>query len=1090
MSIRDLLIAKAIDGNALSRGLAAYQKGQVRDLDVRRDWDAEAERTVQKIYAGVEDERCYVEVYSANECTCTCTCGDPAAFPGKLCRHGVAATRAASDIITPERQVDEGLRQALVADMLMAYQPALAGKTGVAPEVHLFPTLDFDPYSLRFSLSFRIGDKQKSYVLKNLSDFTRRIRRGERYSYGKWLVVDHERRHFDEESQFYLDLITNAVSLINYGRNLFETDFGAAKRYLYLTAPQLDRVFDHVVAHGGEIDCQQGTGETIRLRMAYANPPGELSIARRPDGRYSCRLRIDDYTIFYGERHHYLYTQKEMLRPSRAYQDEVLPLLAAVRQAPGGDLILSEDELTQFIAFAEPALRKHLAIEMDADLHARLLPPDLKIHLQIEYPSASTIRGLLRFHYGSESFNPLDDAAEGPAYRNHTLEQDFLNRLWSYRFSQNEDELLLIGDEAMFRFLHEGLPELMAFADIDVERRLRDIAPRAAKGPRLVATMSHGLIELTYDKTKFPEEELVAILDAYREKKRFVRLTNGTFLDIINPEIAQLSALLEDIGEAPEALLDPTIVTAPYRAGYLTELAQSGRVPLATGDDLIRFAERLNHPEALSLPLPDGLQATMRPYQLTGLKWFVNLSEMGMGGILADDMGLGKTVQTIAFLLYRRAENPSGRSLIVVPTSLIYNWQEELDRFAPSLAYRIISGPAEERRRLIRELPEGALAITSYATLRRDRKDYEALSFDTVIADEAQYIKNSTTQNARALKALKAEHRFALTGTPMENALADLWSILDFCIPGYLHSWQTFRNVYEIPIARYDDNERLERLQKQVAPFLLRRVKRDVLAELPDKIETTLYAELTGEEARIYESQLALSQKTFIESLESRGNMQSRIRILALLMRLRQVCCSPQLFLDGFDHPSAKLRLALELIRERRAAGHRMVLFSQFTTMLDLIAKELDEMDIPYLMLTGQTRPGERMQLVNRFQNNDVPIFLISLKAGGVGLNLTAADTVIHYDPWWNQSVENQATDRTHRIGQKETVHVIRLICKNTIEEKIMALKEKKAQLADSVVGEERGFLGSLSEEDLRDLFEIPADFHERPPYDNAYRPH
>lgn len=1079
MSIRDLLIAQAIDDNALSQGLAAYQKGQVRNLEVRRETEEDSAMVAQSIDALVDDYRCWVLIHADGTCRCNCTCGAPAEHQEQLCQHGVAALRAASDVITPERQVDENARTAVVESMLEAYQPTPLPSGTAATAVHLFPTLDFDPYSLRFSLAFRIGHQQKSYVLKNLSDFTQRMRHGERYSYGKWLLVNHERRSFDEESQFYLDLITNSVSLINYGRNLFETDFGVAKRYLYLTAPQLDQVFDHVVAHGGEIECQINAGDTMSLRMAYENPPGTLMIARRPDGRYSCRLRIHDYTIFYGERNHYLYTQKEMIRPSQAYQQEVLPFLAAIQKAPGGDLILNEDELTRFIAFAEPALRKHLMIEMDADLHERLLPPDLQIHLQLEYPSSTTIRGLLRFQYGERRFNPLDKEEDEPVYRNHTLEQDFLNRLWRYRFSANEDELLLTGEDAMFTFLHEGLLELMPLATIDVEKRLRDIAPRSAQGPRLVATMSHGLIELSYDKDKFPQDELVAILDAYREKKRFIRLTNGTFLDIVQPEIAQLSALLEDLGEKPKALREDHIVTAPYRAGYLTELAAGGRIPLSTSDDLALFAERLNHPEALSLPMPEGLHATMRPYQQTGLKWFVNLSEMGMGGILADDMGLGKTVQTIAFLLYRHQQNPNGRFLIVVPTSLIYNWQEELDRFAPSLVYHIVTGPAEERRKMIRALPKGCLAITSYATLRRDRKDYEAHGFDTIIADEAQYIKNSSTQNARALKALKADHRFALTGTPMENALADLWSILDFCMPGYLHSWQTFRNVYEIPIARYDDSERLERLQKQVSPFLLRRIKKDVLAELPDKIETTLYAELSGEEARIYESQLALSQKTFIESLSSHGNMQSRIRILALLMRLRQVCCSPQLFLDGFDHPSAKLKLALELIRERRTAGHRMVLFSQFTTMLDLIAKALDEMDIPYLLLTGQTRPGERMQLVNRFQNSEIPIFLISLKAGGVGLNLTAADTVIHYDPWWNQSVENQATDRTHRIGQKETVHVIRLICKNTIEEKIMALKEKKAQLADSVVGEEKGFLGSLSEEDLRDLFEIPPEFND-----------
>ena len=363
------------------------------------------------------------------------------------------------------------------------------------------------------------------------------------------------------------------------------------------------------------------------------------------------------------------------------------------------------------------------------------------------------------------------------------------------------------------------------------------------------------------------------------------------------------------------------------------------------------------------------------------------------------------------------------------------------------------------------------MLITSYATLRKDFKYYQNLRFHSIFVDEAQYIKNTYTQNAKATKLLNAKHHFALTGTPIENSLADLWSIMDFANPGYLKTWRHFKHVFEIPITRYEDSERLLLLQRQIAPFILRRIKGEVAKELPDKIESNLFITLSEEEKKIYHTQLALSQKTFIE--ENLGVGVGRIRILALLMRLRQAACSPALFLENYNLPSAKLERALAIIEEKRLTTSQILIFSQFTSMLDLIAHELDKKDIPYLMLTGKTKTKDRLTLVNQFNEEKIPVFLVSLKAGGVGLNLTSADTVIHFDPWWNQSVENQATDRTHRIGQDKRVQVIRLIAKDTIEEKILTLKKRKEALASALISGEETFLSTLSSDDLRALFDL-----------------
>ena len=674
--------------------------------------------------------------------------------------------------------------------------------------------------------------------------------------------------------------------------------------------------------------------------------------------------------------------------------------------------------------------------------------------------------------------------------RDIEAENNFAALLDKYRFSVNEDEWLLVGEEAIYDFLHEGLPEMMPLAEIDIEDTLSRVRPRQAMAPNMEANVTHGVLELKFDEKVYGMEVFLQVLAAYRAGKKYIRLTDDTYIDIINPQVRAVNDLLADCGITPKQLSEDDTVTLPlYRALTLDAFndADSG-VHFDRREAFRTLAEEITGGSAaVDTPVPEGLQATLRSYQYAGYQWLVRLARLGFGGILADDMGLGKTLQTIAYLLHQHEENPEARSIIVMPTSLIYNWEAELKRFAPSLSYRIIVGSKKERTALLTDVPPGTLLLTSYATLRRDASLYDDMTFDSIISDEGQYIKNSYTQNTRSLKSLNGLHHFSLTGTPIENSLADLWSIMDFCLPGYLHSWREFRHLYEIPITRYEDTARLNQLKRQIAPFILRRMKNDVLTELPDKIDTVLYAELSEEERRIYHTQLALSHKAFIEEIAGHSLAQSRVRVLTLLMRLRQVCCSPALFLDGFDKPSAKLSLCLSVIEDRAAAGHQMLVFSQFTSVLDMIAPELDKRGIAYVTLTGKTKSQDRMELVNRFNKEKIPVFLISLKAGGIGLNLTSADTVIHFDPWWNQSVENQATDRTHRIGQKKSVHVIRLITKDTIEEKILELKEKKQALSDAIITSEEGVISRLTMDDLHNLFAL--DYTDMPNLAPAPRP-
>lgn len=468
------------------------------------------------------------------------------------------------------------------------------------------------------------------------------------------------------------------------------------------------------------------------------------------------------------------------------------------------------------------------------------------------------------------------------------------------------------------------------------------------------------------------------------------------------------------------------------------------------------LVKRIGAPDQSNWRIPSGLHAELRDYQYTGFRWFKSLSTYSLGGILADDMGLGKTLQTIAYLLSEKEQDAVLHpSLIVVPASLVYNWKNEFEKFAPSLKVHTIAGTPKERSDLLQENAD--VFITSYPTLRQDMSLYKEREFHALILDEAQTIKNYATKAAAAVRAISAPKRFALSGTPIENSLEELWSIFQTILPGLLPSQQGFKKMTS------------ERISKLVRPFILRRVKKDVLKELPDKIETTQRSELSKEQKELYVGYL----EQLKSSLTTEDFQRNRMKILAGLTRLRQICCHPALFIENYEAESSKLEQLLETVHQALANGKRMLIFSQFTSMLHIIREKLAEQNISFFYLDGQTDGKDRVEMANRFNKGEHDIFLISLKAGGTGLNLTGADTVILYDLWWNPAVEEQAAGRAHRLGQKNVVQVIRLIAQGTIEEKIYEMQQKKRELISQVIQPGETMLTSLSEEELRELLEM-----------------
>jgi superfamily II DNA or RNA helicase len=547
------------------------------------------------------------------------------------------------------------------------------------------------------------------------------------------------------------------------------------------------------------------------------------------------------------------------------------------------------------------------------------------------------------------------------------------------------------------------------------------------------------------------------------------RLRNGKMAVIDTGAVEELQEVLLDC--APQQHAQGYRITST-QAGFLEATLRQHtdwrvQAPSAWRE---RAAKQSGEAKLECPPLGD-LETVLRPYQKQGVAWLGFLRENGFGGILADEMGLGKTLQTLAFLRFIRQTQPgAGPMLIVCPTSLVFNWVAEAKKFTPELKVLALHGP--DRHARFEQIQTHDIVVTSYALIRRDAERYRELEFDTVALDEAQHIKNRQTQNAQAVKAVRARQRIVLTGTPLENSVLDLWSIFDFLMPGYLGTAQDFRERYELPIAKENDAKAQTRLARRLRPFMLRRLKKEVASDLPAKLEQVSFCELTPDQRSVYQQVIEASRKEVLEAVGAQGVAKSRMVVLTALLRLRQVCCDLRLLkLDNVDpaNASGKLDMFGELLEEVIDGGHRLLVFSQFVGMLTLLREKLTAEGIEFCYLDGSTT--DRAGVVERFQTNAaIPVFLISLKAGGVGLNLTGADTVVHFDPWWNPAVEDQATDRAHRIGQTKVVTSYKLITRDTVEEKILTLQNRKREIIQATIGGEEAFAAALSWEEIQEL--------------------
>ncbi|MDI9468967.1 MAG: SNF2-related protein [Bacillota bacterium] len=674
------------------------------------------------------------------------------------------------------------------------------------------------------------------------------------------------------------------------------------------------------------------------------------------------------------------------------------------------------------------------------------------------------------------------------------------------RQAQPGDEIwLLTDDAAIYQFLTDFLPPLIDQYPIYLSEALKRMLTGTPRSFRMRSSLNRDnqLIDIDLGDCPYSREELEAILNATREKRRFVRLHDGRFLTLVpdrDPHTAdddKHDAATAPVDQASVLAVLDTLLSWGARSatradGSLKLELPVGRAlavaalagddsddsddadstgPLTRDAELARLDRIFHRPADSHIPLPAGLHAELRPYQKVGFQWLALLAQHSLGGILADDMGLGKTLQALALILHvRQSRREAGRpplpSLVVAPTSLIFNWYDEARRFTPDLGVMVVEGSRSQREERLAIAGPADLIVLSYTVLRRDIDLLRQKTFACCFLDEAQAIKNAATRTARAVKSIRADHRFALTGTPIENALSELWSVFDFLMPGYLGNATRFQRLYV-------DEGRTDALRGLVAPFILRRMKSDVLRELPDKIETVIHCDMTVEQRALYLAwhQRAVDQMTtFAKEKQPTARARARFGVLAILTRLRQVCCHPALFVENYRGGAGKFAALDELLDRLLASRHRILLFSQFTTMLALIRERLEAQGRPYFYIDGTVPAAERLDLVRRFNAGENDLFLISLRAGGTGLNLIGADTVIHYDPWWNPAAEEQASDRAHRIGQKRVVQVFRLVMRGSVEERIQALQEAKRELVREVIRPGDNPLTRLSTAELSSL--------------------
>jgi hypothetical protein len=1034
------------------KGVAYYRQGRVCGL---RRWNEHGETSIRCTVRGSKDYAVEIDVLEHGmDGWCSC----PRFAATSTCKHLVAALLAAAQSSTAA--VTANCQDPDAARLLECYRRQAQDRTAAGEPARLVPRISLSAWNDYPTVSFQVG-YDKLYVVKNIREFLLRFQNGQAFEYGKNLTLCHRLENFDDRSQQLIRLLMDQYRELRSFQiqsfSYYAEDYGKAKNEVQLTGMGFDRLFS--LLEGQNILRQDGRGTVL---FASHDPAVHVQLTAEAGGVRMEVPEAEDLTFFGNSRSLYAVEGDQVLLCSADFQEKVYPML---QNRSALSVWFSEDDMTSFCSYILPEIEPLVTVEEDVDLLSRYLP-DTGTPCFYFDSEEDCLTVQLRFRYGDrELLGSGTSSVQDGIHRDLRTEEravDLVRRV----FPEEAEETAtwcLRGEEETYTFLTTQLAQFQAAGEVYISDRLRSMQVPQSK-VSLGISVSDGLLQLDLDTGEFPAAELEDLYQSLLLRRKYHRLRDGRYLTLDGSAYETMAELAHIAQLTPQELADGKATMPAFRALYLDSVVGGNEnIEVRRNNQFRAMVRQFKTVGDNDYEIPAAQRAVLRPYQKLGFRWLKTLESCHFGGILADDMGLGKTLQMITYFasVYLDQTLPS---LIVCPASLVFNWADEFARFAPDLPVRLITGTAAERREALAQPLAGTILVTSYDLLKRDVELYRPVEFYCCTLDEGQFIKNQSTQASKAVKQINCRQRYVLTGTPIENRLSELWNLFDFLMPGYLFTHNRFVEKLEKPIAKKGDEVARQQLAKLVKPFILRRLKGDVLKELPPKMERDWRIQLSEEERKVYLAAVHAIRH---------GEVGGKLEILTALTRLRQICCDPGLCYENYEGPTSKLDACVDLCSTLAENGHQILLFSQFTSMLDRLRERLETAHITTFTLQGSTPKEKRAQLVKQFNSGGAQVFLISLKAGGTGLNLTAADVVIHYDPWWNRAVQDQATDRAHRIGQQASVQVYKLIAKDTIEEKIQELQQRKTALMDVLDQDGSADLASLSREELLELLEI-----------------
>lgn len=905
----------------------------------------------------------------------------------------------------------------------------------------------------------------KIYPITNVQKFLECVLTSSEYKINKSINLTLSEMNFENRDKIFLSTILNIFSLSNLN-SLNEILF--SNQYIILN----NRLFQNFMEIINRESFSIVFGNEKFENRNIINDDLDISPIISTDHNDNIILKLNTSDILnLFENSNYFYFDGNIYNTSVGFVKGYKCLRNLIFKNNTSYFTINESNKSMFLNQIIPKFSRYFNLKLD-DLNEKLTTENCNPRFYIDKTVNDTVIIKTIFNYGDLNINPLDTSSSNTyILRDYKKENSILMMLNNLCEHQNSLYYFISSPEKILEFKNTGIQDLKKFGEIYYTKNFKKYKLISSSSYKTSFGINeNNLLNISFSFDGITNEELYSAIKNIRRGEKYLKLKDKGILNLDNEYLKEINNILLDLDIDEESLKEESLKVNKLHAFYLEDKYSNNFKSLGElnrNENFINITSKFINPKDIDLSPPHNLTSSLRNYQLEGFKWLKTLKEFNLSGILADEMGLGKTIQTIAFLQKEFENGDLKNSIIICPKSLIYNWFDEIKKFAPKLKVLIYSGNKNIRLQLIKTFHNYDIILTSYGMVQKDILELKSKNFNICIIDEAQSIKNKVSKNTLSLKALNVNHKFALTGTPIENSIDELWSIFDFLMPGYLYSYSKFKSVYDI-------SENHGNLNKKISPFILRRLKKNVLTELPPKIETKIMVDLNDEQKKLYYSYIEKFKNDFENDESINGNRNLKFKILSALTRLRQICCEPKVVIGDYNHGSAKIDILMEILENNIKNNKKIIVFSNFTSVLGIIKDLLIKNNIKYAYLDGSTPAKERIEIVNRFNKDDSNVFLISLKAGGFGLNITSAEIVIHFDPWWNNAVENQATDRAHRIGQKNVIHVIKLITKGTIEEKIFDIQHRKNDLINSIIRDNEldyNLISKISIKELKSLF-------------------